>query len=87
MHPHQVRFVFIQLKRPVVIPFLRYDVRSPRRLQLRFESAEIGDLRISEQLEAVLAPALLPRTSINHQMLLALREVRTSFVVLPSINA
>lgn len=59
----------------------RYSVCSPQRLQLVFESAEIGNLRISEELEALLAPALLPRSSINHQILLALREFSAKFPI------
>ncbi len=53
----------------------RYEVRSGHRLRLNFESAEVGQLRISEGLEALLAPAMLPRTSIQHQLLLALKQV------------
>ena len=36
---------------------------------------QVGRLRISPGLEALLAPALLPRGSLNQQLLLALREV------------
>ena len=36
----------------------------------------MGQLRISEGLQALLAPAVLPRGNINQQLLLALKEVR-----------
>eukprot|EP00955_Chlamydomonas_euryale_P047347 353651-Chlamydomonas_euryale.AAC.5 len=52
----------------------RYDTRGPRRIALVFESANVGGVHISEGFEAVLAPAMLPRTSLQHQLLLALSE-------------
>lgn len=51
-----------------------YAVRSPRRIRLQFEEAGVRDFRISDQAEAFLAPALLPRSWISHQALLAIRE-------------
>jgi hypothetical protein len=51
-------------------------VRSPRRIGLTFDAAEVGQLRINEFAEALVAPALLPRGSLNHRLLLALKEVR-----------
>lgn len=53
----------------------RYDVRSARRIALTFEEAGFGNVRISPILEALIAPALLPRGFISHQLLLALKEV------------
>lgn len=41
-----------------------------------FNEAQVGQLRISEGLQALLAPAVLPRGNINQQLLLALKEVR-----------
>lgn len=55
-----------------------YEVRSPQRIQLIFQEAGIGDLRISGGLEGLLAPALLPRTWLQQRLLLALREVPAS---------
>ena len=48
---------------------------SPRRIQLAFREAGASRLRISDAFEALLAPALLPRTWLTQQVLLALREV------------
>ena len=50
---------------------------SPRRIQLCFQEAGASRLRISDALEALIAPALLPRTWLTQQALLALREVGT----------
>lgn len=51
-------------------------MRSPRRIRLAFQEAALGDVRITPQLEAALAPAALPRTWLTHRLLLAVKEVR-----------
>jgi hypothetical protein len=56
-----------------------YDVASPRRIRLIFNTAEVGQLRINSGLETLIAPALLPRGSLNQQLLLALKEVRADW--------
>ena len=53
-----------------------YDVRSSRRIGLTFQAAGVSDIVISPLLETLLAPALLPRTFVNQQILLFLKEVR-----------
>jgi|TARA_B110000977_G_scaffold104482_1_gene136353 hypothetical protein len=45
-----------------------------RTLALTFNSARLTELKISDLVETLVAPALLPRGGINHQILLALRE-------------
>ena len=57
-------------------------MRSPRRIRLQFDEAGVRDFRISDQAEAFLAPALLPRGWVSHQALLALREAEV-FITLP----
>ncbi|KXZ55274.1 hypothetical protein GPECTOR_3g410 [Gonium pectorale] len=57
----------------------RYDVRSGKRIALVFEDARLGELRISEAAETLLAPALLPRGSLQHMLLLAIREFQLRF--------
>lgn len=52
----------------------RWSIRSPRRIRLEFAEAGVRDIRITPLLETILAPAVLPRTWLNHQVLLALRE-------------
>lgn len=49
---------------------------SPHRIRITFNAAEVGQLRISPTLETLLAPAVLPRGGLNHQVLMALKEVR-----------
>jgi len=51
-----------------------FRVVSSRRIKLVFEEAVVGDVRISEALEAVLAPALLPRGQAQMELLQALRS-------------
>ncbi|EFJ45050.1 hypothetical protein VOLCADRAFT_121241, partial [Volvox carteri f. nagariensis] len=57
----------------------RYDVRSGKRIALVFENARLGELKISEAAEALIAPALLPRGSLQHMILLALNEFQLKF--------
>ena len=52
-----------------------WTVRSPRRIQLRFREAGVSQLHISDETEALLAPALLPRTWLTQRLLMALQEV------------
>ncbi|KAG2444914.1 hypothetical protein HXX76_001650 [Chlamydomonas incerta] len=57
----------------------RYDVRSGKRIALVFEDARLGDIQLSDGAEALLAPALLPRGSLQHQLLLAIKEFTLKF--------
>ncbi len=52
----------------------KYDIRSPQRIRLMFQEAGVRNLSITDELESLLAPAILPRSWLNHQVLLALRE-------------
>lgn len=52
----------------------KYDVRSPQRIRLTFQEAGVKNICITDELELLLAPAILPRSWLNHQVLLALRE-------------
>ncbi|KAK9916204.1 hypothetical protein WJX75_010027 [Coccomyxa subellipsoidea] len=52
----------------------KYDVRSPQRIRLTFQEAGVKNISITDELELLLAPAILPRSWLNHQVLLALRE-------------
>ena len=54
----------------------RYSVESPRRIALRFQAGGISDVNISSFTETLIAPALVGRNFISHQILLALQEVR-----------
>ena len=54
----------------------RYSGESPRRIALRFQAGGISDVNISSFTETLIAPALVGRNFISHQILLALQEVR-----------
>lgn len=65
----------------LVLPCLRpcgcrYDVRSPHRIALTFQEAQLGGVRISPLLETLLAPAVLPRGDLSMRLLMGLQEVR-----------
>jgi hypothetical protein len=53
----------------------RYAVAGSRSIRLAFEDVSLGDVRISDTLETLLAPALLPRTPPQMWLLQALREL------------
>lgn len=53
-----------------------YSPSGPRTIKLTFKSVEVGKLRISQAAETLLAPALLPRGSLQQQVLLWFKEVR-----------
>ena len=55
------------------------DAPVARTLALTFDEARFTELRISDELETALAPALLPRGGANHRVLLALREAEARF--------
>lgn len=48
-----------------------------RTIELTFDTAQVCTLTPAPSLEFFLAPPILPRTSIQHEMLLRLAEVRT----------
>lgn len=51
----------------------KFDVVSMRNIYLQFEEIKIQDINISEQLQALIAPALLPRSFLSLQILQFLR--------------
>ena len=50
-----------------------------RRLALTFQEAQVSEISISPLAETLLAPALLPRGSLNHQVLLFIKELELKF--------
>lgn len=52
----------------------RYEVLTSRRIYLTFQKAGVSDIKITPQLESLIAPAMLPRGGFNHQLLLGIRE-------------
>ncbi|CAI5988507.1 unnamed protein product [Closterium sp. NIES-65] len=55
-----------------------FDVRSGRSIQLQFERAAVGGVKINEQLQALLAPAALPRTQLSLDALQFFRSLELS---------
>jgi len=54
---------------------LSYEVRSGHVIALTFDAASVGNLKIDPVLEALITPALLPRTSVQLAILQALKQV------------
>ncbi|EFJ16114.1 hypothetical protein SELMODRAFT_422148 [Selaginella moellendorffii] len=52
-----------------------FSVVSARTIQLEFKEARLGEVLISEELQALLAPAVLPRTFLNLQILQAINSL------------
>ncbi|CAI5470066.1 unnamed protein product [Closterium sp. Yama58-4] len=55
-----------------------FDVRSGRAIQLQFERAAVGGVKINDQLQALLAPAALPRTQLSLDALQFFRSLELS---------
>ena len=58
-----------------------------RTLSLTFQEARVTEVRISDLAETLIAPALLPRGSINHQILLAIKELELRFPLRGAVTA
>lgn len=58
-----------------------------RTLSLTFQEARVTEVRISDLAETIIAPALLPRGSINHQILLAIKELELRFPLRGAVTA
>ena len=58
----------------------QYAPAGPRTINLVFKSAQIGDVKITNQFEALLAPSILPRTTLTQKLLLGAKEVRTHLI-------
>lgn len=57
----------------------KFYVSSPRNVVLQFEEAAVGNLMMSEELQALLAPAVLPRTFLNLEILQFIRGFTARF--------
>jgi hypothetical protein len=64
-----------------------YAKAGARTLALTFQEAKVSEVRISDLAEAVIAPALLPRTPLSHQILLAIKELELKFPLRGSVTA
>ncbi|KAJ8440375.1 hypothetical protein Cgig2_012811 [Carnegiea gigantea] len=59
----------------------KFSLVSRRNIYLQFEEIELQDIRISEQLQALIAPALLPRTYLSLQILQFIRSFKAQVPV------
>ncbi|KAM7472375.1 hypothetical protein LguiA_010558 [Lonicera macranthoides] len=59
----------------------KFSVVSPRNIYLQFEEVFIENLKISEELQAVIAPALLPRSFFSLQILQFIRSFKAQVPV------
>jgi hypothetical protein len=64
-----------------------YAKAGARTLALTFQEAKVSEVRISDLAEAVIAPALLPRTPLSHQILLAIKELELKFPLRGAVTA
>jgi hypothetical protein len=54
----------------------QYRPSGPRTIELVFKSAQVGNAKITDGLEALIAPSVLPRGTLQQRLLLAAREAR-----------
>ncbi|XP_004507558.1 probable plastid-lipid-associated protein 10, chloroplastic isoform X1 [Cicer arietinum] len=59
----------------------KFTLVSVRNIYLQFQEITVQDINISEQVQALLAPAILPRSFINLQILQYLRSFKAQFPV------
>ncbi|CAM8995370.1 unnamed protein product [Rhodiola kirilowii] len=59
----------------------KFDLVSKRNIFLQFEEISIQDIKISEQVQALIAPAFLPRSFLSLQILQFLRTFKAQFPV------
>lgn len=61
----------------------KFTLVSARNIYLQFQEITVQDINISEQLQALIAPAILPRSFINLQILQYLRAFKAQIPVSP----
>ncbi|GLT34266.1 hypothetical protein SLA2020_087900 [Shorea laevis] len=59
----------------------KFDVVSVRNIYLKFEEIKVQDINIGEQLQALIAPALLPRSFLSLQILQFIRTFKAQVPV------
>ncbi|KAF2315108.1 hypothetical protein GH714_038173 [Hevea brasiliensis] len=59
----------------------KFDVVSVRNIYLQFEEISVQNIKISEELQALIAPALLPRTFLSLQILQFIRTFKAQIPV------
>ncbi|XP_040936966.1 probable plastid-lipid-associated protein 10, chloroplastic [Gossypium hirsutum] len=64
-----VRWSIPNLLEATLVVSAKFDIVSVRNIYLQFEEIQVQDINISELLQAVIAPALLPRSFLSLQQL------------------
>ncbi|OAY62032.1 probable plastid-lipid-associated protein 10, chloroplastic isoform X5 [Manihot esculenta] len=59
----------------------KFDVVSVRNIYLQFEEISVQNIKISEELQALIAPALLPRSFLSLQILQFIRTIKAQIPV------
>ena len=75
---------FTESKGVVITVKAQFEPSSPRSILLWFEEARVNELRISEGIESLIAPAILPRGPLQQALLLFLRDLK---IVVPFSSA
>ncbi|KAB2056568.1 hypothetical protein ERO13_A11G103000v2 [Gossypium hirsutum] len=76
-----VRWSIPNLLEATLVVSAKFDIVSVRNIYLQFEEIQVQDINISELLQAVIAPALLPRSFLSLQILQFLRTFRAQVPV------
>lgn len=76
-----VRWSIPNLLEATLVVSAKFDIVSVRNIYLQFEEIKVQDINISEQLQALIAPALLPRSFLSLQILQFLRTFRAQVPV------
>uniref|UniRef100_A0A7C8ZV70 Plastid lipid-associated protein/fibrillin conserved domain-containing protein n=1 Tax=Opuntia streptacantha TaxID=393608 RepID=A0A7C8ZV70_OPUST len=76
-----IRNVLEENEGATLIVSAKFSLVSRRNIYLQFEEIDLQDIRISEQLQALIAPALLPRTYLSLQILQFIRSFKAQIPV------
>ncbi|THU56650.1 hypothetical protein C4D60_Mb11t19470 [Musa balbisiana] len=70
-----------ELEGATLVVSAKFSVLSKRNIFLEFEEVAVENIRISEELQALIAPAILPRSYLSLQILQFIRTFRTQVPV------
>ncbi|URD77446.1 Plus3 [Musa troglodytarum] len=71
----------VELEGATLVVSAKFSVLSKRNIFLEFEEVAVENIRISEELQALIAPAILPRSYLSLQILQFIRTFRTQVPV------
>ncbi|XP_074555743.1 putative plastid-lipid-associated protein 10, chloroplastic isoform X2 [Curcuma longa] len=70
-----------ELEGATLVVSAKFSLLSKRNIFLQFEEVAVENIRISEELQALIAPAILPRSYLSLQILQFIRSFRTQVPV------